>query len=363
MQIRFLSIYNVLLLILVAAGFSWSCQTAPVVPDNSTKKTTISPYGEAILQQQLLINHAIAHQVWLESVPKLNAFESYWLATQTQALQLAGWKSLYPYLRKVYIPNDTSITYLDLSRKNLYYIPDKIANYKNLKYLSLRYNNLQEINPKIGLCTKLRRLDLSSNQLTAVPFGIVYLSQIQELNLTDNRLTTLPNFFAGLSNLKVLDISNLHGQMAEGYNNIQQLPLCLLRMQQLEKLFLDRLPIRQLPSRLPQMSQLKIVSLKGATQLQLDQAFEVLSQLDELVALDLSFLGRKTLPRSIAKLKNLKVLIWYENRDKNVDFVQQELEAMLPNTKIYYGTATTPFLRGNTIATIRAAGKEMKEND
>lgn len=363
MQIKLISINSALLLLLLVAGMNWSCQTAPVTPDIVKKEPTSSPFGNAILQQQLSINEAIAHQVWLESVPKLNDFEVYWLGIQSQALQLGGWKSLYPHLRKVYIPNDTSITYLDLSSSNLYYIPDKIGNYKNLKYLSLRYNNLQEINPKIGLCTKLRRLDLSSNQLRQLPFGIVYLSQIQELNLTDNKLTTLPNFFAGLSNLKVLDISNLHGQMAVGYNNIQQLPLCLLRMKQLEKLFLDRLPLKRLPSRLSQMSQLKVVSLNGATQLQLDQAFEVLSQLDELVALDLSFLGRRTLPKSIAKLKNLKVLLWYENRARNVTFVQQELEKMLPNTKIYYGTATTPFLRGNTIATIRAAGKKMEEND
>jgi Leucine-rich repeat (LRR) protein len=345
------------MLLMATIGLGWSCQTTPPI-HNKEKEITISSFGQKILTQEADLTPLVAHQVWLGSVPKLNQLASDWIAVQSQALQVGGWQSLSARVAQVRIPNDTSISYLDLSNRNLYYIPDKIAHYKNLQYLSLRYNTLQEINPKIGLCTKLRRLDLSSNQLPRLPFGIVYLSQIQELNLTDNKLTSLPNFFAGLSNLKVLDISNLHGKMATGYNNIQQFPSCLLKMKQIEKLFLDRLPLQQLPPQLHQMAQLKVVSLNGATQLQLNQAFEALRKVEGLIALDLSFIGRTTLPKSIAKLQKLKVLIWYENGDRNAPFVRQELERLLPNTKIYYGDATTPFLRGNSIKTILAAGKK-----
>ncbi len=342
-------------LLLSSCWYCISCQSPPPASE-STSSPILSNFGKKLLQEQAQTENDIAHQVWLESVPKLpELFEATCFQMQTSALQAGAYQSIQPIANKTRTPYDTTITYLDLSRQNLYYIPDRIGNYTRLKYLSFRYNQIQAINPRMARCTALRRLDLSSNQLQDVPFGVVYLSQIHQLNLTDNKLTGLPNFFGGLSNLRVLDISNLHTQMASGYNNIQQLPPVLLRMPQLQKLFLDRLPLTSLPSRLYQMKRLQVVSLNGARLLNLSQAFDALSQVENLIALDLSFLGRRKLPTSIAKLQQLKILIWHENNGINTAFVA-ELQRLLPNCKIYYGTENTPFLRGNSIETLLEAG-------
>ena len=158
--------------------------------------------------------------------------------------------------------------------------------------------------------------------------------------------------------LKTLDLSNLHTATATYQNELTQVPEVLLRMHNIEKLFLDNLPINSLPPDLRRMSRLMVLSLKKNRALDLDQAFNTLANMHNLIALDLSFIGRRSLPQSISKLKNLKVLVWHESNQINQAFIRGTLKKLLPNTKIYFGEkgVATPFLRGNSISTIRNAG-------
>ncbi len=333
-------------------------------PDNqdATKEEQpneeLSPFAFQLLEWQYDLQKEIDHCVWLCNAEKLPDDSLFICDIQCQAVLSGSRYALKNHYRTISSPPDTALKYLDLSSNNIFYIPDKVTRYPRLNYLSLRYNRIQEINPKLGQCKSLKKIDLSSNQIDNLPFGIIYLSQISELNLADNKLSSLPNFFFNLYNLKVLDISNLHTKMAIGYNNIIDFPKVLLRMHHLEKLFLDKLPIRSLPSNMSEMKQLKVVSLNGARQLNLDQAFEALSKLPNLIALDLSFMGRRTLPPSISKLKNLKVLIWHEEYNVNESFIRSQLGQLLPNTKVYHGARkeATPFLRGNSVKMLKDAG-------
>ena len=107
------------------------------------------------------------------------------------------------------------------------------------------------------------------------------------------------------------------------------------------------------------MRNLQVVSLNGTRALNLAQSFESLATLPNLLALDISFLGRRSLPSNIKKLQHLKVLIWHEERQGNRAFIEQTLKEWLPNTQIYYGKekVATPFLRGNSITVIKGLSK------
>jgi len=351
---NFLTLFLVILVICLACQIPEEKPIAKVtvVPD------TLSDFATGVLHLQDQAMHDLAYETWHASLDKLPADTSFYCDLQSNALCIGSKYSLSRHYRKINVPHDTSIRYLDLSYRNIYYIPNKVTKYPNLSFLSLRNNRIQAINPKLGQCRNLRKLDLSSNSMHRLPFGIIYLSQVKELILADNNLNSLPSYFFNLFNLKVLDISNLHTHSSVGYNSFETLPKVLLRMSHIEKLFLDKLPLRRLPNNMSSMKRLKVVSLNGNRRIDLDQAFEALSKLPNLIALDLSFLGRRTLPKSIAKLKNLKVLIWHEEGGRNKDFILQSLGNLLPNTKVYHSERKegTPFLRGNSIKTIERAG-------
>ncbi len=343
----------IILLILIVGLFYW--QGRPLgLPNPIQKVVHISVFSNEILTKQTKIVQRIAHQFWLNTVDKLPKEADFWTNLQALALQNGGRYALQSYFKTIRQTQDTSLRYLSLANQNLYYLPRNIGDYKNLRYLSVKNNRLQAINPKLANCSKLRKLDLSSNQMYDLPFNIIYLSQIEELILSDNRLSTLPSYFFNMSGLKVLDISNFHPRLSKGYNKFEKLPEVLLKMNHIEKLFLDKLPLQKLPSDIYRMQNLQVLSLNGARALDLNQAFEALSKIPNLIALDLSFIGRRTLPSSIAKLKNLKVLIWHEENKVNMSFIQNQLVSLLPNTKVFHAgrAGATPFLRGNSIQTI-----------
>ncbi len=76
-----------------------------------------------------------------------------------------------------------------------------------------------------------------------------------------------------------------------------------------------------------------------------------------LQVLDISFIGLHSLPYTVAKLKNLKVLIWTSENNRNAHSVSQ-LKKVLPNTKIYHNPQkeAIPFVRGNSVNTLIKSG-------
>lgn len=319
----------------------------------------LPPTVQQLLEAQASSQVALFQLASRRKMPSLPQEETYWKDLHYNALLAGSQRALRKNYRQIGSPERQLTKHLDLSYQDIHFLPDHICSYHDLRYLSLSNNQLKALNPKLQHCQQLQKIDLSSNGLTQLPKGIAYLHQIEELVLADNKLHSLPNFLGHLRNLKVLDISNLHSSAAVYYNNIQHLPKVLLGMPYLEKLFLEKLPLRTLPRQLGYMRNLQVVSLNGNRALNLSQSFESLSTLPNLLALDISFMGRRSLPASIKKLKNLKVLIWHEERQANRAFIENTLKEWLPNTQIYYGKAkvATPFLRGNSLAVIKGLGK------
>lgn len=346
-----------------------SCQSAEststvVEVPNPSITDSLTAWEQNLLAIPEIIQDTIAQELYIKSLPKLPDTKNFFGNLQLNALQHGSRKSLRKVYQNIATPYQNNAyertKHLDLSYQNIYYIPNKVANYPNLKYLSLSNNRVQALNPNLASCKQLRKLDLSSNGMLQLPMGLSLLTQIDELVLADNRLNSLPNYFSNLTNLKTVDISNLHTGMSEFYNNFTKFPMVLTRMSNVEKLFLEKLPIRSLPKSIQNMTKLQVLSLNGNRVINLNQAFNALANVPDLIALDLSFIGRKTLPQSIQKLKNLKILVWHEEKQRNRAFVEETLQKWLPNTKIYYGKKgmATLFLRGNTVTTIRTIGNE-----
>jgi len=348
-----------------------ACQSAEsttilvdIAPIALSVKDNLTTWEEKLLTTAEKTQDNIAKELYRRSLPKLPGGKNFFGNLQLNAIQHGSHKALKKVYKNIYIPSRNNaydkIKHLDLSYKNIHYIPNKIANYPNLRYLSLSNNRIQALNPKLAQCKQLRKLDLSSNGMSKLPTSLTLLTQIDELVLADNRLNSLPAYFSNLRNLKTIDISNLHSGMAEFHNNIHTFPPVLTQMSNVEKLFLEKLPLKNLPSNIQNMTKLQVLSLNGNRSINLGQAFSALANVPDLIALDLSFIGRKTLPQSIQQLKNLKILVWHEEKQRNRIFIEATLKKWLPNTQIYYGKKgmATPFLRGNTVQTIRNLGNE-----
>lgn len=318
----------------------------------------LSPFAQATLiaQQQ---SHQQALD-WLEigQLPQCTAPKN--LAKQhLQAVFGGSQHLLQSHYRRIYNLSRRPSRHIDLSFQNLFYLPNSLCRQPDLRYLSLSHNQLKALNPLLAQCHQLRKLDLSSNGFRQLPEGLLQLSQLQELILTDNLLSGLPKSFTRLHNLRVLDLGNLHPSTAQHHNNVHHFPTVLLQMSSLQKLFLGKLPLRYLPSNLYRMAGLRILSLNGNRAMQWNNAFQTLGRMPQLLALDISFIGRRRLPESIRQLKHLKILIWHEEGQRNKDFVENTLRKWLPNTQIYYGKkgVATPFLKGNSIKTIEKIAK------
>lgn len=327
-----------------------------VVPNSAPIVVTLdslSPLAQTVLRAQQQSYQQVL--TWLDAGELPTCIQAEDWATDHLSAVLGGSEHLlHPHYRRIYNISQRPSRHVDLSFQQLSYLPDRVCRSPDLRYLSLSNNQLKALNPLLAQCAQLRKLDLSSNGFKHLPEGVLQLAQVHELILSDNLLASLPLSFARLHSLRILDIGNLHPSTAQHHNQVQHFPSVLLQMPLLEKLFLGKLPLRHLPNTLYRMEGLRVLSLNGNRAMQWNSAFQILGRMPQLLALDISFIGRRRLPESIRQLQNLKILIWHEENQGNKEFVETTLRQWLPNTKIYYGKkgVATPFLRGNSIKTI-----------
>lgn len=164
----------------------------------------------------------------------------------------------YPYLRRLAIAGNQIedlpeaiarcawLALLDLNNNRLIQLPGQIANCRRLQVLLLNNNRLEKLPPlsdlsqlqKLEICKnqlkklpplpeQLRELDLAGNHLTRGLAQIGRLRQLQKLNLADNPYSALPANFQQLKKVRQLDLRR---------SGLQNLPLVLLQLDQLQKL-------------------------------------------------------------------------------------------------------------------------------
>lgn len=86
------------------------------------------------------------------------------------------------------IPNEIgnlkSITHLDLSDNQLYFLPENIGNLEpTIKYLNIAHNQIKIIPPEIGMLFNLQALYIENNEFIAFPCTFRNLIELKEFSL------------------------------------------------------------------------------------------------------------------------------------------------------------------------------------
>ncbi len=178
------------------------------------------------------------------------------------------WKSSFN-LRK---EKDSVTLQLNLSSKALESIPDGLSNYTVLENLDLSGNRQLEIDQsfyELGKIKTLKSINLSDCQLAYIPFSISEINNLEVLDLSKNYIFEIPDMMHKMHQLKHVDLSQ---------NDLKELGYA--------------------PSL---WKNLKTINLKDNPNLNMENAFQGLSYLDQLESVTVNKLS--DLPENTALLR------------------------------------------------------------
>ncbi|XP_036760494.2 leucine-rich repeat and calponin homology domain-containing protein 4 isoform X3 [Manis pentadactyla] len=133
--------------------------------------------------------------------------------------------------------NLTALTYLNLSRNQLSFLPPYICQLP-LRVLIVSNNKLGALPPDISALGSLRQLDVSSNELQSLPAELCSLPSLRDLNVRRNQLSTLPDDLGDLPLVR-LDFS---------CNRVSRIPVSFCRLRHLQVILLDSNPLQSPPA-------------------------------------------------------------------------------------------------------------------
>jgi GMP synthase (glutamine-hydrolysing) A subunit len=216
---------------------------------------------------------------------------------------------------------------LDLSEKNLMFLPANIGKLINLKRLTLNRNHLTHLPAEIGNLTKLNYLAIYGGQLETLPPEIGKLINLTYLAVYGNKLKSLPPEIGNLKWLETLALDNnrleeicpeiglLTNVMALhlGFNEITKLPPEIGNMKSLRFAKLLYNEIKELPPEICSLENLVLLDL-GNNKLQ--KLPPEIGNLSTLRVLNSPYNRLGNLPKEIGSLKNL-AFIRLENNELN----------------------------------------------
>lgn len=196
---------------------------------------------------------------------------------------------------------------LNLSHNNLISLHGELVCLNQLKFLNCRYNKINGSDVPVELFNieTLTVLDLSHNNLTVIPKGLENCKSLTVLNLGHNNLKNLSEqLFTQLIKLVHLDISD---------NQLKTIPPQIGRLSNLKTLILNNNPLEE--HKMRQLERLKsLTSLQLAnTQRNANNTPPNLSELSNLVELNLSSNKLVRIPDDLSYLQNLRRLNLSEN--------------------------------------------------
>lgn len=145
----------------------------------------------------------------------------------------------------------SSLRVVNLYNATLDDLPASIKKWRNIEELDLYHNHMQMVDFDFSELPHLKVLALSHNRLWKIPDGISDLKKLEFLYLHHNlidKITSLPE------NLKHVDL---------GYNNLLEVPGCIIKLQSLEELELSEIQLEKLPKLALFPESLKVLSLQN----------------------------------------------------------------------------------------------------
>ena len=120
-------------------------------------KSQVEVFQGYCIQSKQPALYCILNQIAILEQPKLAWNDWSFDQLQRRAMVKGARRYLRQHYREIAVPMDSSLKYLDLSFRNIRYLPNSIANNKQLRYLSLRGNRLLALNPVLAQCRYLRK--------------------------------------------------------------------------------------------------------------------------------------------------------------------------------------------------------------
>lgn len=260
---------------------------------------------------------------------------------------------------------------LKLDNNKIVKIPGSFKKLKSLTRIDLNFNQLDHFPLSFLDLISLKKLDLTANKLTVLPAEIANLKQLESLSLSFNRMSKLPESLSELKNLKsvllgnnafqtfplvITKIPNLQSLSLEniftpkrknGFTNLET-KLGAFQEFMLSHFPPDRQPtqvwaviqsgfsqnrINELPLEIIQLTDLKRLYLDN---IQLRKVPNEIGTLKKLTYLDLSRNNLETLPSSLGSLVKLKNILLNENPLPSEEI--ERLRYLLPSCKINFST-------------------------
>lgn len=240
---------------------------------------------------QLLEQGGFDHQTALPKITALNDLPPE--LNELKELDLTGKQlSFLPAT----ISDLTILQKLWLDKNQLTTLPESLGNLVNLQILHVDQNKLTALPASIGRLTQLETLSVYGNQLTILPESVWQLANLQTLNLAENHFSALPEGIGNLTNLYMLDL---------GHNALTFLPESLGNLHHLAFLYLSYNQLTSLPQ---SFANLKNLIYLNITDNQLASLPESIGNLTSLIELRLYNNQFSALPESFGHLTNLKEL-------------------------------------------------------
>jgi len=154
------------------------------------------------------------------------------------------------------IAGATNLQHLDLSRNQLYQLPEKFSNCKNLQHLNLEQNHLAAVPMSMSTMRNLTHLYMRDNDISDAPHQVFGMTvSMRHIDLSHNRLARLPMTWFTMSKLAYMDVSfnSIEGPMPRGLGQLKELETLLLR----ENL------ITELPESISNLEKLRILELES----------------------------------------------------------------------------------------------------
>lgn len=185
----------------------------------------------------------------------------------------------------------TKLTFLDLSRNQIEYVPKSISLLQNLESLILNNNAIKYVHPEASVLTNLKVLDISENQIPSLPFD--KMENLTSLNIADNKIEEISPGMLQSKYLSNLDISK---------NKISLFPESISAAVDLKHLNISSNRIQLIPSDVFMLTELINLNIRDNV---IQQLNHLVGNLVKLKTLDLGKNQMNTLPHELASMKEL----------------------------------------------------------